>query len=56
MLQQSQTYAPLQESRGAATLKDGLAKSLGFKGFDRLVEQMDFWQDAIKGHQRTCDF
>lgn len=48
MLQQTQTYLQPQESRGAATLKDGLARSLGIEGHDSLVEQIDFWQDAIK--------
>jgi len=48
MLQQSDhSHSP--GFRGAETLRDGLARSLGMEGHDTLVEQIHYWQDAMSG-------
>lgn len=52
MLNQTTVHSSIPESRGAATLRDGLARSLGIEGHDALIEQIDFWQDAIKGRYK----
>lgn len=49
MFQQSVDHSRSPGSRGAETLRDGLARSLGMKGYDILVAQIHRWQHAMSG-------
>lgn len=44
------SYIPQsQDSRGAATLKDGLVRGFWYEWHETFSEHIDLWQDAIKG-------
>lgn len=49
MFQQSIDHSHSSGFRGAETLRDGLARSLGIEGHDELVKRIDFWQHAMSG-------
>lgn len=49
MFQQSVDHSHSPGFRGAETLRDGLARSLGMEGHDGLVAQIHRWQHAMSG-------
>lgn len=50
---QTAVSASVQDNRGAATLRDALVKNERHLSKERLLREIESWQDAIKGKNRS---